>query len=164
MTCKWVKKVCNVIYLYIINRQQFHIKSGDRSTQNSGFSIDATILCQSSAKNKPQIMNVVAYYGMLQEIILLNYYAYNLPIFKCDWVNVCNGVRVEEGSTLINLHQSQSIFVREPFILASQAKHVFYVRENDTSNWYVLLKSPHKGFHDFDTYSQQIRWLPMNKF
>ena len=50
---------------YIINGHQFHIKSADRSTQNSGVSVDAAILCQSSAKNKPKIMNIVAYYGML---------------------------------------------------------------------------------------------------
>ena len=41
------------------------------------------------------------------------------------------------------------------YILASQAKQVFYVRENDTSNWYVLLKGPHRGFHDFDMYDHE---------
>ena len=52
-------------------------------------------------------MNVLAYHEVLQEIILLDYFAYQLPIFKCDWANVRNGVRVEEGFTLVNLHQSQ---------------------------------------------------------
>ncbi|TYK20621.1 uncharacterized protein E5676_scaffold2198G00020 [Cucumis melo var. makuwa] len=99
-------------------------------------------------------MDVVSYYGVLQEIILLDYYVYQLPIFKCDWANVRNGVKVEEGFTLVNLHQSQSKFVREPFILASQAKQVFYARENDTSNWYVVLKAPPRGFHDLEMYDE----------
>ena len=118
---------------YIINGKRFHTKSVEKSTQNNGVAVDATTLCRSSAKDKSQVMDVVAYYGVLQEIILLDYYVYQLPIFKCDWANVRNGVKVEEGFTLVNLHQSQSKFVREPFILASQAKQVFYAREKDTS-------------------------------
>lgn len=144
---------------YIINGQRFHIKSVKRSTQNSGVSLDATTLCRSSAKDKTQVANLVAYYGVLQEVILLDYHCYQLPIFKCDWANIRNGVKVEEGFTLVNLHQSQSMFIREPFILASQAKQVFYVREHDTSNWYVVLKAPPRGFHDLETYDENVDTL-----
>ncbi|KAA0060272.1 uncharacterized protein E6C27_scaffold22G00390 [Cucumis melo var. makuwa] len=139
---------------YVINGKRFHTKSVEKSTQNNGVAVDATTLCRSSVKDKSQVMDVVAYYGVLQEIILLDYYVYQLPIFKCDWANVRNGVKVEEGFTLVNLHQSQSKFVREPFILASQAKQVFYTRENDTSNWYVVLKAPPRGFHDLEMYDE----------
>ncbi|TYJ98659.1 uncharacterized protein E5676_scaffold507G00490 [Cucumis melo var. makuwa] len=139
---------------YIINGKRFHTKSVEKSTQNSGVVVDATTLCRSSAKDKSQVIDVVAYYGVLQEIILLDYYVYQLLIFKCDWANVHNEVKVEEGFTLVNLHQSQSKFVREPFILASQGKQVFYARENDTSNWYVVLKAPPRGFHDLKMYDE----------
>ncbi|KAA0066535.1 uncharacterized protein E6C27_scaffold25G00950 [Cucumis melo var. makuwa] len=139
---------------YIINGKRFHTKSVEKSTQDNGVAVDATTLCRSSAKDKSQLMDVVAYYGVLQEIILLDYYVYHLPIFKCGWANVRNGAKVEEGFTLVNLHQSQSKFVREPFILASQAKQVFYARENDNSNWYVVLKAPPRGFHDLKMYDE----------
>ncbi|TYJ98366.1 uncharacterized protein E5676_scaffold232G001000 [Cucumis melo var. makuwa] len=109
---------------YIINGKRFHIKSVEKSTQNSSVVVDATTLCRSSAKDKSQVMDA----------------------------NVRNGVKVEEGFTLVNLHQSQSKFVRKPFILASQAKQVFYARENDTSNWYIILKAPPRGFHDLEMY------------
>ena len=69
---------------YIINVQWFHTKSVDKSTHNSGVVADATTLCRSSAKDKFQVMDVVSYYGVLQEIILLDYYVYQLPILKCD--------------------------------------------------------------------------------
>ncbi|KAE8646836.1 hypothetical protein Csa_020687, partial [Cucumis sativus] len=69
-----------------------------KSIQNSGVAVNATTLCRSSVKDKPQVL--VAYYEVLQEIILLDYCVYQLPIFKCDWINVCNGVKVEEGFTL----------------------------------------------------------------
>ncbi|TYK13531.1 putative TNP1-like transposon protein [Cucumis melo var. makuwa] len=139
---------------YIINGKRFHTKNVEKSTQNNGVAVDATTLCRSSVKDKSQVMDVVAYYGVLQEIILLDYYVYQLPIFKCDWANVRIGVKVEEGFTLVNLHQSQSKFVQEPFILASQAKQVFYARENDTLNWYVILKAPPRGFHDLEMYDE----------
>ncbi|KAA0060576.1 putative En/Spm-like transposon protein [Cucumis melo var. makuwa] len=73
---------------YIINGKRFHAKSVEKSTQNSGIAVDATTLCRSSAKDKSQVMDVIAYYGVLQEIILLDYYVYQLPFFKCDWANV----------------------------------------------------------------------------
>ena len=95
---------------YIINGQRFQIKSVEKSTQNSGVSVDAATLCRSSAKDKSQVMDVVAYYGVLQEIILLDYYAYQLPIFKCDWANVGNGVL----STLEEIDENDEItYARE---------------------------------------------------
>lgn len=36
------------------------------------------------------------------------------------------------------------------FIRASQAKQVFYFREGEMSNWYVVLKVPPRGFHDLE--------------
>ncbi|KAK2646572.1 hypothetical protein Ddye_021767, partial [Dipteronia dyeriana] len=36
---------------------------------------------------------------------------------------------VEEGFTLVNLNQGQNQYEREPFILASHVKKVFYSRE-----------------------------------
>ena len=105
---------------FIINGQRFHVKDIEKSTQNSGVSIDATTMCRSSAKDISQVVGVVSYYGVLKEIILLDYFTVQIPIFKCHWANVPNGVRVEDGLTLVNLHPSQSQFVKDPFILASQ--------------------------------------------
>lgn len=31
---------------------------------------------------------------------------------------------------------------------------MFYIREHDTSNWYVLLKAPPNGFHDTEMYGE----------
>ncbi|XP_062118192.1 uncharacterized protein LOC133831793 [Humulus lupulus] len=119
---------------YIINGQRFHIHDIEKSTQNSGVSIEATTMCRSSAKDVSQVPNLVSYYGVIREIILLDYYIVQIPIFKCDWANVPNVVKVEDSLTLVNLHQSQWSVGRDPFILASQAKQVFYSREHDSSN------------------------------
>ena len=141
---------------YIINGQRFHIKSIERSTQNSGVSIDASAICRSSDGDGSPKIDVVTYYGVLTEIILLDYYVYRLPMFKCDWAKIHNGVKVDDGFTLVNLHQNQSQFSSEPYILASQAKQVFYARENDNSPWYVVLKAPPRGFHELDKYDENV--------
>ncbi|XP_062075977.1 uncharacterized protein LOC133780117 [Humulus lupulus] len=119
---------------YIINGQRFHVHDIEKSTQNSGVSIEVTTMCRSSAKDVSQVPNLVSYYGVIREIILLDYYIVQIPIFKCELENVPNGVRVEDSLTLVNLHQSQWSVGRYPFILASQAKQVFYSREHDSSN------------------------------
>ena len=63
-------------------------------------------------------------------------------------------VKVEDGFTLVNLHPRVNKFARDPFILVSQATQVFYSRENDTSNWYIVLKAPLRGFHDLEKFDE----------
>ena len=145
---------------YIINGHRFHTKEAERA-QNSGVSIDVTTICRSSAKDTSQVVDVVAYYGVIKDIILLDYHRFQLPIFKCDWANAGHGVKVEEGFTLVNLNQGQNQYEREPFILASQAKQVFYSRESDSSNWYVLLQAPPRGCYELDKINEKVDTNPM---
>ena len=87
--------------------------------------------------------------------MLLDYYTFRIPVFYCDWASK-TGVKVDEGFTLVNLHQGQQQFKKDPFILASQAKQVFYSRENDSSPWYVVLKAPPRGFNESDMDDENI--------
>ncbi|KAK9286695.1 hypothetical protein L1049_015098 [Liquidambar formosana] len=139
---------------YIINKHRFHALDVERSTQNSGVSIDAETICRSSARDNTQVFEKISYYGRIKDIILLDYNKFQVPIFKCEWANIGNGVKVEDGFTLVNLHQGQNQFERDPFILASQAKQVFYSRDNDTSSWYVVLKAPPRGFYELEMYDE----------
>ncbi|KAA0046039.1 transposase [Cucumis melo var. makuwa] len=77
----------------------------------------------------------------------LNYNTFNVPVFKCDWVQNSGGVRIDElGYTLVDLnrvgHKSNS------FILASQAKQVFYVEDPSDVRWSVVLTPPQRDFKD----------------
>ncbi|KAF7152665.1 hypothetical protein RHSIM_Rhsim01G0043900 [Rhododendron simsii] len=64
--------------------------------------------------------------------------------------------RMEDGFTFVNLHQGQTQYDKDPFILASQAKQVFYSREIESSNWYVVLKAPPRGFYDLKMYEETV--------
>ncbi|XP_048611568.1 uncharacterized protein LOC125585897 [Brassica napus] len=57
------------------------------------------------------------------EILLIDYNTFYIPVFRCQWANIGNGVKVEDGFTLVNLNQSQMAFARDPYILASQANY-----------------------------------------
>lgn len=136
---------------YIINGQRFHTKDVDRETQNSGVMYDAITMCRASARDNAHVADVISYYGVLTEILLLDYHMFYVPVFKCHWANKGNGVKEEDGFTLVNLQQSQVSFARDPYILASQAKHIFYSREDDSSHWYVVMKAPPRGFLELET-------------
>ena len=133
---------------YVINGLRFHTKEAEKSRQDSGVSLEANTICRASARDPTQVVGKVTYYGVLRDILVLDYNTFQVPIFKCDWANIVNGVKVDEGFTLVNLHEGQSQFGNDPFILASQAKQVFYSEDIEKSNWYVVLKAPQRGFQD----------------
>ncbi|XP_021819878.1 uncharacterized protein LOC110761654 [Prunus avium] len=135
---------------FIINGLRFHTKESEKSRQNSGVSLEATTICVSSARDHTPVTGKVAYYGVLREVIVLSYHEFYIALFKCDWASIVNGIKLDDGFTLVNLHEGQSQFERDPFILASQAKQVFYSREDETSSWYVVMKAPPKGFQDLE--------------
>ena len=97
-------------------------------------------MCRSSAKDTSQMVDLVTYYGRVVEILLIDYNTFYIHVFRCQWANIGNGVKVEDGFTLVNLNQSQMAFARDPYILASQAKQIFYSRVDESSSWYVAMR------------------------
>ncbi|TYK13524.1 transposase [Cucumis melo var. makuwa] len=134
---------------YAINGCHYHTKSSerDRSVQNNEVSLVARTMQVSSSKDKNPIIGDMSFYGVIQEIWELNYNTLNVLVFKCDWVQNSGGVRIDElGYTLVDLnrvgHKSDS------FILASQAKQVFYVEDPSDVRWSVVLTPPQRDFKD----------------
>ncbi|XP_013679651.1 uncharacterized protein LOC106384195 [Brassica napus] len=114
----------NVAHTYkgfIINGHRYQTEDVKRKTQNSGVTNEAFSMCRASAKDANQQADMVAYFGVIQEIILLDY------------------------------HKFESSFVNDPYILPSQAKQVFYSREDDSSPWYVVMREPPRGYHELET-------------
>ncbi|XP_010495471.1 PREDICTED: uncharacterized protein LOC104772569 [Camelina sativa] len=137
---------------YKVNGQRFHTYSLERQSQNSGVYYEATAMCRSSAKDTSQVVDLVSYYGRITDIILLDYHVFYVPIFRCNWAVKGNGVKVEDGFTLVNLNQSQVSFQKDPYILASQAKQVFYSSE-DGSSWSVVMRGASRRYSKEDVQS-----------
>jgi len=109
----------------VVNGHRYHCDDVKRNTQNSGVAYEAFSMCRASAKDSKQMADMVAYYGVIKEIILVDYHMFQVPLFKCSWAHKGKGVKEEEGFTLVNLHMNQSSFANDPYILPSQAKQVF---------------------------------------
>ena len=74
---------------------------------------------------------------------------FRIPIFKCDWVDNKNGIKVDElGFTLVDF--SKIGHKLDPFILASQAKKIFYVEDQLDPRWSIVLSIPPKDFKDME--------------
>ncbi|XP_056848905.1 uncharacterized protein LOC108829822 [Raphanus sativus] len=136
---------------FIVNGQRFHTISVDRKSQNSGVYYEATAVCRSSAKDTSQVVDLVSYYGRVTDIILVDYKIFYVPLFRCQWAVKGNGVKIEDGFTLVNMNHSQASFTSDPYILASQAKQVFYSREDESSNWYIVMRGPSRRYSKEET-------------
>lgn len=68
-----------------------------------------------------------------------------MHVFKCKWIDIDNGVKTDEfGFTLVDLEKAS--YTDEPFIMASQAKQVFYVCDPSNKKWLVVLQG--KNMHE----------------
>ncbi|XP_074301607.1 uncharacterized protein LOC141633009 [Silene latifolia] len=114
---------------YDINGFCFYTSRQDEKStmQNSG----VTLLASSEeyvGKGKDPVDITRAYYGKNEDIWELEYVTFSVPLFRCKWVDCDKGVTVDDmGFILVNFNVVGHI--HEPFILASQAKQVFYIED-----------------------------------
>lgn len=137
---------------FIINGFRFHTKDleENRKTQNSGVMLEAMTNSFSSARDNNPIVGDVTYYGVLNDIIELEYAVdKKVVLFHCDWIS--NGSRKkqdENGFTLLNFEGLKPH--NEPFILACQAQQVFYVADRVDKGWKVVIKTTPRDFYDMN--------------
>jgi hypothetical protein len=123
---------------YDINGFTFYTRRQDEKSvvQNSGVKHVAASRVYASAKDRRPVDATQSYYGVIEEIWELDYNKFTIPVFRCKWANNHNGVKQDEifpGLTLVNFDRLSDS--DEPFILASQAKQIFYVVDNVDPIW-----------------------------
>ncbi|XP_043687637.1 uncharacterized protein LOC122638852 [Telopea speciosissima] len=136
---------------------RFHSKVHEinRKTQNSGVLITALTNSFSSQKDKHPIEGHVTYYGILKQVIELEYSVdLKVTLFKCDWAHPERGVEKDElGFTLVNfnhLKYSGQNVNDEPFVIASQVEQVFYVSDPRRSDWHVAVTTKIRDTYDLE--------------
>ncbi|XP_074277406.1 uncharacterized protein LOC141601045 [Silene latifolia] len=130
---------------YAINGYSFYTKAqADRSTmQNSGIALMAMSMSIDSAKDNTPAYDAQPYFGVINEIWELDYAQFRIPIFRCMWVDRNKGVRVDKmGFTLVDL--AREGYKSEPFIMASQAKQIFYIKDPANEKWSIVLHGKKK--------------------
>ena len=136
---------------YVINGCRYYTEQYDERhvVQNSGVTLVATTMQVSSAKDNNPIISDMAYFGVIEEIWELDYMQFRLPVFKCKWIESNGGIKVDDmGFKLVDF--SRIGHKREPFILASQAKQVFYVEDPMNPKWKVVLSFNLRHDHGTD--------------
>ena len=137
---------------YAINGYTFYTRNQDdkRTMQNSGVCVEAEAMHLSSAKDNRPVYSKMQYYGVIEEICELHYMGFSIPIFGCKWADnnnnvVCDGL----GHTTMNLNKIGH--TEDPYILASQAKQVFYVTDPcDKRKSVVVTSKPRYVIDDND--------------
>ncbi|KAF6154769.1 hypothetical protein GIB67_032381 [Kingdonia uniflora] len=115
--------------------------------QNSGVSTTCVTTFRSSSKDKDPTDESATYYGVLRDIVELEYREGNKPVlFNYDWVKVTKGVKVDEEVKLklvklLNFTSSDEVG-DEPFILAEHAKQIFCSKDPLDPNWHIVLETP----------------------
>ncbi|KAI5388928.1 hypothetical protein KIW84_074549 [Lathyrus oleraceus] len=127
---------------YAINGYTFYTKEqDDKSTmQNSGVTVVAEAMHISSVKDlNPKFANL-SYFGVIERIWVFDYEKFQIPIFGCKWVENNNDIRMDK-SGFLQVDLNRVGYKDESFILASQARQVFYVNDPKSTKWSIGLFS-----------------------
>ncbi|GLT90191.1 hypothetical protein SLE2022_081370 [Rubroshorea leprosula] len=127
---------------YIVNGFRFHTAHYGKTkrTMNYGVCVVGSIGTESDYD----------FYGVLQEIIQIEYYGsihrQAVVLFKCDWYEIppAQGVQVDQQHRLVDINPRRYLRSYEPFILASQARQVYYTPypsiNHERRGWIAALK------------------------
>ncbi|XP_027174679.1 uncharacterized protein LOC113774329 [Coffea eugenioides] len=106
-----------------VNGFRFHTKTRevDRKTQNSGIMV------------KGEHADVeINFYGAITDILEVEYSfsQSRVVLFKCDWWDLKNSscLKIDKQSNLSSVNLSKKWYIDQPFVFASQAEQVFYVK------------------------------------
>jgi len=90
------------------------------------------------------------YFGVLTYIIELSYSGgNNVVLFKCDWWDVSSkrGHLIEKCGLFL-ISSNCKMRTNEPYVLASQAQQVYYVKDTKDPNWLVVVKTKPRDLYD----------------
>ena len=126
---------------YYISGFRFHTLQRDenKKTQNSGIMV----------KGENQIDDV-PWYGTLVDIVELRYTEGNrVVLFNCDWYDTARkgtGYKIDRYG-IITVNTTRKLNTQEPFVLASQATQVFYVKGVKNKIWsFVVETNPRNAY------------------
>ncbi|KAK5824509.1 hypothetical protein PVK06_019284 [Gossypium arboreum] len=159
---------------FIMNGFRFHTKYHERlrRTQNCGVVVNSLITSYASARDSNPVEGNVEYYGLLTDIIELDYYGkWKVVLFRCDWAdaNTARGIKNDQfGFTMVNfsrlIHTGEHL-IDEPYVFSSQVKQVFYSKDPIDEGWYVVLRNTPRDLFDMgngsrDDIGERLETLP----
>ncbi|XP_040993377.1 uncharacterized protein LOC121240012 isoform X2 [Juglans microcarpa x Juglans regia] len=75
---------------------------------------------------------------------------HHVYLIECQWFDIADPIRgIRVGEHVMSVNMSRSRYKDEPFVLACQASHVFYLQNTGLgSSWYAVQKVRNKNVYD----------------
>ncbi|CAL9001313.1 unnamed protein product [Prunus brigantina] len=93
----------------------------------------------------------VPWYGTLVDIVELRYTKGNrVVLFNCDWYDTARkgtGYKIDRYG-IITVNTTRKLNTQEPFVLASQATQVFYVKGVRNKIWSFVVETNPRNAHE----------------
>ncbi|KAH1056044.1 hypothetical protein J1N35_034109 [Gossypium stocksii] len=143
---KWLSRGPNRVVkrysAFIINGFRFHTKYQERlrRTQYCGIVVNSSITSYANARDSNPIKGNLEYYGLLTDIIELDYYGkWKVALFR----GYARGIKNDQfGFTMVTffrlIHTGEQL-IDKPYVFSSQVKQVFYSQDPTDEGWYVVL-------------------------
>ncbi|XP_015970415.1 uncharacterized protein LOC107493896 [Arachis duranensis] len=152
---------------YNINGYKFRTitKKDGLKTQNSRVYVSSNTTSYASMRDNRVAVGSVPYYEKIVDIVELNYSChFTVVLFKCIWADTTTSRRIKEdhlGLTSVNFARPIHTGDREedePYILASEARLVYYVRDEVEQEWSVVV---HVNHETCMTWEERMRMLKL---
>lgn len=133
---------------YRVNGWVFSSRSHEenRITQDSGVSVEAYTTYRKNRSDKSLETRLSKWYGVINQILDLDYTDFHETIFYCDWVKVASGIKISFESFLVLVKlekiRSSSKEHDEPVILAEEASQVWYSKDLKSTDEWVAMPVP----------------------
>jgi len=150
-------------FVYDINKFSFYTNIEDKKStmQNSGVTLKAESMHFASSKDNNPVMATISYFEVIKEIWKVDYVKFRVLVFKYKWVDSNTGVHVDDlGFTLVDLAKIDS--KENLFIMAYQAKQVFYVKDPSNERWSFVIQE--RTEYDVDNHDDSIVQHADNSF